>query len=71
MDIEGVTGQTHGDEATKSHQDYPEFAQRMTAECVAACEGAIEAGATEIWVKDAHGSGRNILQEQLPPECIL
>jgi D-amino peptidase len=71
VDIEGVTGQTHGDEANKSHRDYAEFAQRMTAECVAACEGAIKAGATEIWVKDAHGSGRNILQEQLPPECTL
>ncbi len=28
--------------------------------------GAIEAGATEIIVKDAHGTGRNIFSSQLP-----
>jgi D-amino peptidase len=33
---------------------------------VAACDGAIAAGATEILIKDAHGSGRNILAERLP-----
>ena len=59
------------DEAAKLHSDYPQFAQRMTAEAVAACEGALAAGATEIVVRDAHGSGRNILQEQLPREAKL
>lgn len=43
----------------------------MTEEAVAACQGALAAGATEIWVRDAHGSGRNILQEQLPKEAKL
>lgn len=71
VDIEGAAGIAHWDEAAKRHGDYPEFRERMTAEAVAACEGALAAGATEIWVKDAHGSGRNILAERLPAEARL
>ena len=32
VDIEGVVGIAHWDEAAKLHSDYPQFAQRMTAE---------------------------------------
>ena len=71
VDIEGATGIAHWDEADSGHGDYSEFRERMTQEAVAACEGALAAGATEIWVKDAHGSGRNILQEALPREAVL
>ena len=71
VDIEGAAGIAHWDEAAKRHGDYPEFRERMTAEAIAACEGALAAGATEIWVKDAHGSGRNILAERLPKEARL
>ena len=56
VDIEGVVGIAHWDEAAKLHSDYPQFAQRMTAEAVAACEGALAAGATDIIVRDAHGA---------------
>ncbi|NTV37161.1 MAG: amino acid amidase [Anaerolineaceae bacterium] len=70
-DIEGVTGTTHWDETEKKHQDYTEFREQMTAEVAAACEGALEAGATEIWVKDAHDSARNIIASQLPREVRL
>lgn len=71
VDIEGVAGIAHWDEASKREADYAEFGDRMTREAVAACEGALAAGATEIWVKDAHGSGRNIAQEALPTEAVL
>jgi D-amino peptidase len=71
VDIEGAAGIAHWDEAAKRHGDYPEFRERMTAETVAACEGALAAGAKEIWVKDAHGSGRNIFAERLPAEARL
>ena len=43
----------------------------MTKEVVSACKGANDAGAKEIWVKDAHYSGRNILSEQLPENVKL
>ena len=65
-DIEGIAGITHWDEAEKPHPTYREFRERMTDEVVAACEGAIAAGAKEILVKDAHDSGRNIIAARLP-----
>jgi D-amino peptidase len=67
-DIEGTTGITNWEEADKTHPTYQEFRERMTDEVVGACEGAIEAGAKEIVIKDAHGSGRNIIAARLP-EC--
>jgi D-amino peptidase len=65
-DIEGTTGITNWEEADKTHPTYREFRERMTDEVFAACEGAIEAGAKEIVIKDAHGSGRNIVAARLP-----
>lgn len=70
-DIEGTTGIAHMDETTKSKSDYAEFQKQMTAEVVAACKGAVEAGADEIVVKDAHDSARNIIQTQLPENVKL
>ena len=65
-DIEGTTGITNWEEAEKPHPTYQEFRERMTDEVVAACAGAIEAGAKEILIKDAHDSGRNIIAGRLP-----
>lgn len=59
-DIEGITGVTHWDETEKTKSDHKEFAHQMTLEVKAACEGAIDAGADEIWIKDAHDTARNI-----------
>lgn len=71
VDIEGVAGITHWDEAQKNHADYAEFREQMTREAVAAIEGAEAAGATEIWVKDAHDSGRNLITSMLPGDIRL
>lgn len=70
-DIEGVTGITDWAEADLSQPDNAEFRERMTAEVVAACEGALAAGATDIVVKDAHWTGRNLLAERLPRQARL
>lgn len=70
-DIEGITGTTHWNETDLSHADNFSAREQMTAEVVAACEGALQAGATEIWVKDAHDSGRNINPNKLPREAKL
>ena len=70
-DIEGVTGTTHWDETEKPKSDYSEFREQMTAEVSAACEGALQAGSTEIWVKDAHGTARNLIAARLPRETRL
>lgn len=68
-DIEGVTGVTHTHEATKTETDYSEFREQMTNEVLAACKGAQNSGAKEIYIKDAHSTGRNIIAHKLP-ECI-
>ena len=70
-DIEGVTGVTHWDETDLGKGESSLFREQMTAEVVAACEGALQAGATEIWVKDAHDSARNIIASRLPHEAKL
>lgn len=70
-DIEGITGITHWDETEKSKPDYQKFAQQMTDEVKAACEGAIKAGAEEIWIKDAHDTGRNLIAANLPQRIKL
>jgi len=70
-DIEGITGIAHWDETEKSKSDYQKFAKQMTDEVKAACEGAIKAGAKEIWIKDAHDTGRNIIADELPQNVKL
>ncbi len=65
-DIEGTAGIAHWDEADRSHADWSEFRALMTAEVVAACEGARAAGAEEVVIKDAHDSGRNLILDLLP-----
>jgi D-amino peptidase len=71
VDIEGVAGITHWDEADRKHPDYSEFREQMTREAIAAIEGAEAAGATDIWVKDAHDSGRNLIPSLLPANIRL
>ncbi len=70
-DIEGVTGVTHWDETEKTKSDHREFAHQMTLEVKAACEGAIDAGVDEIWIKDAHDTARNIDHNLLPRNTKL
>jgi D-amino peptidase len=70
-DIEGVTGTVARDEIGSSGKDYGAFREQMTAEVAAACEGALSAGADEVWVKDAHATGRNLLPAKLPREAKL
>ena len=70
-DIEGVTGVTHWDETDLGKSESGTFREQMTAEVLAACEGALQAGAREIWVKDAHDSARNIIASRLPQAAKL
>ena len=71
VDLEGICGVVHWDEVTPGNDEYREFRKRMTAETAAACRGALAAGATEIYVKDAHDSARNIIAEELPEQARL
>jgi len=71
VDMEGVTGVVHWEEVSRDGKDYDYFRRVMTKETNAAIEGALEAGATEIIVRDSHGSARNILIEELNTEAKL
>lgn len=70
-DIEGVCGVTAWDETESDKASYSRFQQQMTREVCAACEGALAGGATEIYVRDAHHSARNLIAEELPRQVKL
>ena len=72
VDMEGITGLVSHEECNpKAGDDYQYFRKIMTREANAAVEGALAAGATEIVVRDAHGSGRNILPDLLHKSALL
>lgn len=70
-DIEGVCGLTDWDETEVGLGRFEEFRTQMTREVVAACEGAFEAGAEEVLVRDAHDSARNLVATDLPSSIKL
>ena len=71
-DIEGVAGLASFEEiSSESSATFNRAAIQMSKEVCAACKGALKAGAKEVVVKDAHSSGRNIIQEYLPKEVML
>jgi len=71
IDMEGVTGVANWEDVSRDGKDYDLFRKTMTLEANAAVEGAAAAGATEIWVRDSHGSARNILPELLDRTAVL
>ncbi len=71
VDMEGVAGVIHWEDVSRSGKDYSLFRRLMTDETNAAVEGALEAGATEILVRDSHGSARNILPDRLQHDAKL
>ena len=70
-DIEGTIGVLDGVECIQGSNEYERAREYMTKEVIAAARGAIKAGAKEILVKDGHGSGRNILIDDLPDEVEI
>jgi len=71
VDMEGISGVVNWEEVDRNGKDYDYFRRLMTKEANAAVEGALAAGATEIIVRDSHGSARNILPEELHPSARL
>ncbi|MDR1569314.1 MAG: M55 family metallopeptidase [Oscillospiraceae bacterium] len=67
-DIEGTAGIADWDETEPDRPGarWNYFREQMTREVAAACQGALDAGWTDILVKDAHDSGRNIIPTGLP-----
>ena len=65
-DIEGVNGIVNWDETDMEKGDYAYFQKQMTNEVKFAAMGAHEAGASDILIKDAHDSARNLIFSELP-----
>src|SRR5277367_4600289 len=68
VDMEGIAGVVSADQLSPGSFEYERFRRFMTAEAVAAVEGAKQGGATEIVVTDAHGNEENLLVELFPPD---
>lgn len=68
VDMEGVTGAVTGEQLGPTGFEYQRFREFMTAEALAAIEGARAGGATEVLVVDAHGNGQNLLIDKLPSD---
>lgn len=67
-DIEGIATTFRWKETISAEKEYDYHSEEMTQEVLAACNAAIDAGADEIVIKDAHGPGANIDAKRLP-EC--
>jgi D-amino peptidase len=70
-DMEGMAGAVTGEQLGPSGFEYQRFREIMTAEVLAAVEGARAAGATEILVSDSHGNGQNLLIERFPDDVRI
>ncbi len=71
-DMEGTCGITAWAETERSTpMDYKPYQHQMTREVKAACEGALAAGAEQVFVKDAHDSARNIDPAALPEKVQI
>ncbi len=65
VDIEGVAGIYHSEQVRPGNPEFERARRLMTAECNAAVCGAFDAGASEVFVNDSHGSFRN-----MPPDLL-
>jgi D-amino peptidase len=70
-DMEGVAGAVSPSQLGPTGFEYARFREFMTAEVLAAIQGARDAGATEILVSDSHGNGENLLIDRLPADVTV
>ncbi len=70
-DMEGVTGAVTSEQLGPAGFEYQRAREWMTAEVLAAIQGARDAGATEIVVADAHDNGQNLLIDRLPDDVTI
>jgi D-amino peptidase len=71
VDMEGATGVAHREHLMPGGNDYERARGWLTSDVNAAVEGAVAAGATEVYVNDGHGNMRNLLIDKLHPAARL
>jgi len=65
IDMEGISSIVSWPEVDKNNSEYAHTRKIMASDLNAAIEGALEAGAKEIVVSDAHGGMRNLRPEEV------
>jgi len=71
IDMEGITGVATDGQLGPGEFEWERFRGFMTAEALAAIEGAREAGATEFVVADSHGNMQNLLIDRFPDDVTI
>ena len=71
VDMEGITGVVTPEQLGPTGFEYGRFREYMTAEVLAAIQGAREAGATQFVVADSHGNMQNLLIDRLPADVMV
>ncbi len=71
VDMEGIGGVVTSEQLGPAGFEYGRFREFMTAEALAAIQGAREAGATQFVVADAHGNMQNLLIERFPRDVTI
>jgi len=69
VDMEGTTGVTTWEDVMPGKMFYNQSRKLLTTDVNAAIEGALEAGATEILVNEAHDGMRNLLLDEINPRA--
>jgi len=70
-DMEGITGVASVDQLGPANFEYAQARQWMTADVLAAIQGAREAGATEFVISDSHGNGQSLLIDRFPTDIPI
>ncbi|HSC27066.1 MAG TPA: M55 family metallopeptidase [Vicinamibacterales bacterium] len=71
VDMEGVAGVVQPSQLGPTGFEYSRAREWMTAEALAAMEGARAGGATSFVVADSHGNAQNLLIDQFPDEVRI
>ena len=71
VDMEGMAGIAHEDQADMKGLDFPRMRELLTNEVQAAVTGAKAGGAKDIVICDAHDTGRNLILEKLDEDVTV
>lgn len=71
VDMEGIGGVVTAEQLGPTGFEYTRFREFMTAEALAAIDGARQAGATQFVIADSHGNEQNLLIERFPADVTI
>ena len=71
IDMEGISTVVDWAEVDRNNSEYAHVRKIMAQDLNAAIEGALEAGAKEVVVSDAHGGMRNLRPEEVHEAAYL